>query len=637
MRILIVGFILTACFLSFSLIRAQDQRIADSLTTIYYRQIPSDDSAHLMLLYDLAYYHPNPDSALKFSNQLINTARDKSNPLFIYRGLLQKGHALRLKGDFENAAQVLFDCASEAYKMDYHRGVGCAFTALGDLYMSTEDHKNSLLYYNRAIAIFKDQNDSTRLANVLFNAGSEYLFINQLDSALNYFNISERIYRYLNNPTGIAYCYGNKGLAYLRQDNSRLAEKNLLKAIELLKELGDMYPIAKYHLGLSEIYGDNGDYRRALSHAHESYDLADSYGLLQNLSSASRMLSELYSLTGDYKKAFEYQIEYISYRDSIINEEKIIQMANMRTEFEVAQKQTEVDLFKKKKQTQTIISMGLGVIILLTGALICVLYANNKRKIQINKQLEEQKEELRTQRDQLADLNQTKDRFFSIISHDLRGPMNSLHGFSVILKEYIAEGNVADLGELTDELNQAINKVSSLLDNLLSWALNQQGRFPFSPGKIRLAEIMDETVMSLTTMALAKNISIVNEVEDDLVIWADKNSMMTVFRNLINNAVKFSQRDSTIKVTGNKANARALVKIKDNGVGIPREKMKDIFRLKGDKSTWGTESEKGVGLGLSLAYDFVRMNKGEIMVESKVNKGTTFIVKLPLNKDQDNG
>ena len=623
MRVLIVSFVLTACFLSIMRINAQDQRIADSLTTIYYSQIPPDDSADLMLLYDLAYYHPNPDSALKFSEQLIETAREKSNPLFVYRGLLQKGNALRLKGDFENATQVLFECASEAYRIDYHRGVGSAFTALGDIYMSAKDHKNSLLYYNRAIAVFQNQNDSAMLANVLFNAGSEYLYVNQLDSALSYFEISERIYKSLNNPTGIAYCLGNKGLVYLEEDKNELAETNLLKAIQLLKVLGDMYPIVRYQQGLSKIYRNRGNYRKALSYAHESHDLAARYGLLQQVSVACEILSELYSLTGEYKKAFEYQIAYISYRDSIINEEKILQMANMRTEFEVAKKQTEVDLFRKKKQTQTIISLGLGAIILLTGALICMLYVNNKRKIQINKQLE-------THRDQLADLNHTKDRFFSIISHDLRGPINSLHGFSVIFKEYIADGKVAKLDELTDELNLAISKVSSLLDNLLSWALNQQGQFPYSPVKIQLAEIVDETVMSSTPMALAKNISIVNEVEDDLIIWADKNSMMTVFRNLINNAVKFSQKNSTIEVHAKKVNHEVVIKVKDYGVGIPEEKIRDIFKLKGDKSTWGTAKEKGVGLGLSLAYDFVHMNKGEIFVESEVNKGTTFAVKLPV-------
>jgi two-component system NtrC family sensor kinase len=630
MRILIAGLILTACLVYDKHIYAQDQRIADSLTKIYYSRTPQDDSAHMMLLYDLAYYHPNPDSALKYSDLLIETAGDKSNSLFIYRGLLQKGNALRLKGDFENATQVLFDCASEAYSIDYQRGVGCAFTAIGDIYMSAKDHKNSLLYYNRAIAVFSQQNDSAMLANVLFNAGSEYLSINQLDSALNYFEVSERIYKSLNNRTGIAYSTGNKGLAYLKKDNYKLAERNLLKAIEMLKVMGDMYPIARYKLGLSEISRNRGNYREALVLAHESYDLASRYSLLLQVSEACEILSELYYLTGEYKKAFEYQIEYVSCRDSIINEEKILQMANLRTEFEVAKKQAEVDLFKKKKQIQTIISLGLGVIILLTGALIFVLYTNDKRKMQINRQLEEQKEELETQRDQLAELNHTKDRFFSIISHDLRGPVNSLHGFSVILKEYIADGNVAGLTELTDELNQAISKVSSLLDNLLSWALNQQGRFPFSPAKIKLAEILDETVMSMAPMALAKNIDIVNEAEDDFTVWADKNSMMTVFRNLLNNAVKFSQKNSTIEVHAAKVNNEIVIKVKDHGVGIPEEKIKDLFKLKGDKSTWGTAREKGVGLGLSLAWDFVNMNNGKIDVESEVNKGTTFLVKLPV-------
>ncbi|MFO7657661.1 MAG: tetratricopeptide repeat-containing sensor histidine kinase [Bacteroidales bacterium] len=640
----LIAFLIVFFLFSTIDIQAQDQRIADSLYSIYLNHKNKNDSDFMDIMYNLSYYHPNPDSTLKYAEELIDLASKKFNPIYAYRGLLQKGNALRLKGKTSEAAQVFFNCATEAAKINYQRGIGCAFTALGDVYQYTKDHKNSLKYYNKALDIFQKLKDSTLLAAIYFNIGSEYLYTEQSDSSLLYYDISEAIYRKLNNPSGIAYSIGNKGLTYIITRNYRQAEINLLTSIDLLKKHKDIYPIASYQLGLAKIYMEYGELNKAIRNALYSFNSSLDYGLTQQVRDASKILSELYESAGDYKKALKYQAEYISIRDSIINKEKILQIADLRTEYEVAQKQVEVDLLKKKKLTQTIISASLAVIILLSLALVCILVATNKKNRQVNKQLAEQKEELQTQRDlleeqkeeletqndKLTELNQTKDRFFSIISHDLRGPVSSMHGYSVILKEYLENKNYKSLTELTDELNNSVNNVSSLLDNLLNWALAQQGRFPYTPEKILLSEVIDETVMNLTPMAMAKKIEIVNDIQPKLLITADKNSMMTVFRNLVNNAIKFSHKEGKIEISSKNGKEFAEIAIKDYGVGIEKDRFKDIFRLKGDKSTWGTAREKGTGLGLSLAHDFVTMNKGTIDVDSEPDKGTTFVVKIPL-------
>ncbi len=629
---IVIYYLIVGVVLSFSDVLGQDQHIADSLIQLYNARKNGTDSIDLALLDNIAYNHSNPDSALFYSELLLKEATKRSKPEYIYKGLIHKGNALRLQGKLSEAIKVFISSIEEAESTGNKKGIGSSYITLGDVYFYANDIKNSLRYYNKAMSIFKDLNDSNLLANVYFNAGSEYLHIGMIDSALNYFGFTTKIYKTLDHKSGIAYSIGNIGLAYSRLKNYDQAEKNLLKAIKLLKELGDMYPVASYQIGLARIYKTEGKIKTAIDYAQRSYNLSVKYGLTQQLRDACEELSDLYRLTGNYKKAFEYQIKYISYRDSIINREKIMQMADMRTEFEVSQKQAEVDLLKKKRQAQTVISAGLVLVILMAVALVFLLYSNNRRKQKLNRQLAEQKEELETQRDQLTELNQTKDRFFSIISHDLRGPISTLHGFSVILKECITNGNIVTLSEMSEELNITINKVSSLLDNLLDWALSQQGRFPYSPEKIDLSGLMNDVVMNSSPMALAKNINIVNEVRKGLLLWADRNSLMTLFRNLLNNAIKFSHKNSSVEIRAGISGNEAEIIIADNGVGIPEDKHNDIFKLKGDKSTWGTEREKGVGLGLSLAYDFVTMNKGTIEVESEVDKGTTFTVKIPLYK-----
>lgn len=634
MRITKICILLISCFIFHFQLSAQNQKMVDSLVEVYHskKNTYNNDSVFFNLLYEISYYHYNPDTALKFANELIKYAQNKSDHFFLYRGLLQKGNVLCLKGNYEDAVKALFRCASEARKMNYSRGIGCAYVAIGDIYLSTEDHGNALKYYNQAIQIFRNLNDSSVLANALFNAGSEYLFINNTDSALAYFNASESIYIKLNHKIGIAYSLGNKGLVFLQSENYGKAEKNLLSAIEMLKDLNDMYPVASYQRALAKLYKAKGDNDKAIDFALSSYDLASKYGLKQPIRDACEILSDIYSSTGNFKEALDYHLEFIAYRDSIINEETIRKVADLRTEFEVSQKQAEVDLLKKKRQTQVLISAGLALVTLLIGTLGIVLYVNNKRKQKLNIQLAEQKEEMETQRDQLVELNNTKDRFFSIISHDLRGPISTLHGFSIILKEYISNGNIKSLSELADDLNASINKVSSLLDNLLDWALSQQGRFPYTPVKVNLSEIIHEIIMNSSHMAMSKDIDILCNPPESLMVWADKNSLMTILRNLLNNAIKFSYKDSKIEIFAGKLKKYAEIRVKDYGVGIPKEKISDLFKLKGDKSTWGTAKEKGVGLGLSIAYDFITMNKGTINVESEVGKGTTFILKIPLEK-----
>jgi len=398
--------------------------------------------------------------------------------------------------------------------------------------------------------------------------------------------------------------------------------------------LGDQYPIAVFNIYMADIYKDKGDLNRALEYALQSYTIALAEGLKEQVRDASLKLSELYEITLDFDNAFLYQKKYTAYRDSINNEATIRQMADIRTQYEVAQKQAEVDLLTHKQIVYRITSAALIVLLLLITILAWVLLKRNKEKRITNTLLTSQKHHLEIQHHELEVLNATKDRFFSIISHDLRGPVNAFKGLSTLIKYSIQDKKYDQLPEITDRIDASSIHLSFLLDNLLDWAVNQQGEFPYKPENVSLRLLIKNVTNAFLNMAQSKEINLAIDCKEDVEVWADKNSMLTILRNLVNNAIKFTKRGGEITISSSTSGNFVELKVKDTGVGIPKEKLETLFVFNDKKSTYGTESEKGLGLGLRLAHEFTKLNKGTIKAESEEGVSTTFIIKIPMYDEQ---
>jgi len=253
-----------------------------------------------------------------------------------------------------------------------------------------------------------------------------------------------------------------------------------------------------------------------------------------------------------------------------------------------------------------------------------------------SKEIERQKEEIELKNIELVKLNEEivaqrdlKDRFFSIISHDLRGPVSSFQGISSIIRLYIKENRFDDLKHMSEEIDKSVYQLSTLLDNLLNWASQQQSQIPYNPEKIHVIKMVNNLFETFRSTAISKKISLNNKVDQNSEVWADYNTATTIFRNLINNALKFTPEGGSVDLgcSGN-GNCNEII-VRDSGVGIPSEKLKDLFKLKDKMTTYGTKGEKGVGLGLQLVYEFTKLNKGELNVSSEEGKGTTFMVSLP--------
>jgi signal transduction histidine kinase len=253
-----------------------------------------------------------------------------------------------------------------------------------------------------------------------------------------------------------------------------------------------------------------------------------------------------------------------------------------------------------------------------------------------NKELEEKKKELEEQARYLEQLNATKDRFFSILAHDIKGPLNSLTAFLDIMSNHLDEMSKEDIQFMSSSLNRSVKNLYQLLENVLSWSRSQMGVIEYNFEELPLKNIVKENLQLLHMSASNKGIELRDEVPSDLVVYADRPSLNTIIRNLLSNAIKFTGEGGEVTVGASVNGHKAVVFVRDTGVGMPKEIQERLFKVDKRVSTKGTANETGTGLGLILVKEFVERNGGEIWVESQVDVGTTFYFTLPLTDHTPN-
>jgi len=236
---------------------------------------------------------------------------------------------------------------------------------------------------------------------------------------------------------------------------------------------------------------------------------------------------------------------------------------------------------------------------------------------------------MKANKQELIELNATKDKFFSIIAHDLKNPFHSILGISEVLLQQIEALDKGEIKELTGAIYNSGQNAYSLLENLLQWSSSQTGRISFDPEPIILNNVLREVVNLIKGTATQKEVSINCQIPEQTHIEADKNMLQTILRNLITNATKFTPRGGEIIISAKRPNGYTQIRISDNGVGMTQEAMKKLFRIDHKNSETGTENEKGSGLGLILCKEFVEKHKGSIWVQSSPGKGSTFSFTIP--------
>jgi signal transduction histidine kinase len=231
----------------------------------------------------------------------------------------------------------------------------------------------------------------------------------------------------------------------------------------------------------------------------------------------------------------------------------------------------------------------------------------------------------------IKDLNDTKDKFFSNIGHDLRSPLNSLSAYTDLLTDHLESMSKEEIMTMSADLGQSVKNVSNLLENLLEWSRSQTGTIDFTPEKFDLTMVLEENRVLFNEIAGAKRLRIVNNATQPLMVNVHKNSISTVVRNLLSNALKFTAENGEITLEWRKNEDHVIVSVADTGVGISPDRIDLLFRVDTRYSTPGTQHEKGTGLGLVLCKEFIEKNGGKIWIASTPGVGSEFMFSIPLS------
>lgn len=523
---------------------------------------------------------------------------------------------------------------------------------IANTYYKLKNFEKALSYYNEALVIRKETNDKVNIASTLKNIGNTYLELNDYPNAYNFLNDALKLRKEIGDVKGTSDIYNNLGNYYQNISNYNDALSNYQLAVEIAQKTNDKYLISLCYRKIGVILIQNKKLSEGLNSLIKSLQLGKEIKNLELIKNAYYELFKFYNLTQNSDKALENYINYTIINDSInfkLNSQRLIEIQmnfeleesyNQITEIEdkvsalTAEKTIRELELKKQKHVHNLLIIIIFVTV--TSAIVISIQFINKRKTNVilnekiqeinafNKKLQESEENLKI-------LNATKDKFFSIIAHDLRNPFNALHGLTKHLIDNFDTFSNEEIKQFADIIYNSADDQLELLENLLYWSRTQRGKIQFSPKKIDLHDIITRNCDLLKVTANRKKINIINEITPLHYIYADYDMLMAIMRNLISNAIKFSHENSFISIRTNETNEFNEISVLDNGIGICEENIKRLFRIDIHHTTSGTSDEQGSGLGLILCKEFVDAHKGKIWVESEPDKGSIFKFTIPKN------
>lgn len=498
--------------------------------------------------------------------------------------------------------------------------------------------EDAIFNYRKALGINTTIKDSASMAVNYNGLGDVFSSLNKTDSANVNFSKAFHLFKILKKTGYQAIALANLASVYTNYPDS------LNQAIDYFdqtwtkfRELGWNHYEAEIKQGIGIVLCKQGKYKEALSAYNESLRLTDQYNRGFSLKKIIYQgLSEAYEKMGDFKSALKYHVLFAQYSDSLDQKEKYEQIVNLEKQYETKKKENEIIRLQAKQELTNIqlsknkqlklLGFISAILLLLVVFFVLLKYFE---KIKSNDLLKEKNQKIEQSEQELRILNVAKNKFFSIIAHDLKNPFHTVMGYSWLLSKDYNRYTEEERRQFALDINQSTNSIFRLLQNLLEWSRSQTGRLEFMPLEIEFKRVLENSVSVLRSMAEQKNISIKSEYSGDLIIFADPLMIETVLRNLITNAIKFTPENGLIVISAKQTNDHVSIDVCDSGFGISEEDIQNLFRIDSKVKRKGTNNEDGSGLGLILCKEFVDKNNGTIWVESTPGKGSSFSFTIP--------
>ena len=498
---------------------------------------------------------------------------------------------------------------------------------IANLYADQKDYEESLTYYKKVKRLNDTIDNDLFRAETMSNLASVYADMGQLEYAM--FNINQSIdvfeeHRVLD---WLAYAYETKGKVYLKKSNYKWALYWYRHGEMLHQQLDDDRSRIDLLNGMAEAHFGQGSDSLANVYATEALRVSQKINFVEGTRSCAQTLYQIHKRKEDYATALVYHELFQSLSDSLSRSEnrQALKLHKTKTEYErqkaALMEANEMALAQQKRYIR------IGWIMLLISVVIIYL-VNRSKKLQkrLAKELGAKKDILEKRRAELQANNETKTKLFSIIGHDLRGPIGALQG----LLQMFRDGDVAkeEFLSFIPKLRQDVDHIYFTLNNLLSWGNSQLNGSVTTPEDVSPAQIVRDNMNLLSEIAEHKSIRIVNEVPETMQAWADPHQLDIVVRNLMSNALKFTPENGMVTIKASEEADHWIVSVRDSGVGMDRITLGRLFKEKSNHSTYGTNNEKGTGIGLSLCKEMVENNGGKIWVDSILRKGSTFYFTL---------
>lgn len=412
-------------------------------------------------------------------------------------------------------------------------------------------------------------------------------------------------------------------------------------AMEWADEIYDIHHQARIFSNYGKVLVFLGRYEEALPHLEKAKKLGDEYEFWDVSIESQKILAIAYRSLKRYELALENMTRSYALADSIRELEQTDRFAQLQAQYQSLEKEKENELLRQENELneatiarQELLNLATfgGVTFL---ALLTLVILINQRKLQrTNRLLDQQKQELEAKQallgqsnSTLLELNENRERLIAIIAHDLRGPVGSLGQLLELAQEDLKEGE--DISELLQTSLKASYAAQNLLQDLLDWVSERQGLSKFEPAPLVLHDLIESVLDLLGNQARSKDIRLTHSVPEHFRVHADRSMLETIVRNLVSNAVKFTHKEGMVKIrAAAEDEEHILLEVIDNGVGMSPEKVETLFEQDQFQSTFGTENEKGIGLGLALSQGLARKHGTELKVVSKQGKGSTFSISL---------
>ncbi len=577
--------------------------------------------------YDLALRYYNFSFALRKQLNDVRGIADSYNNI---------GNTYTDQGNYLDALKMHYEGLKIRESIIDSIGMANSYLNIAGVYFYLKNADQTYLYAKKAYDIQVVLGYTEDIVYALIAMGGSSSKRNQHLIAINYFKKAIKISVEANYADGEAIALSNLGEEYLSLNKPELAINCYSKAFLTSKQLNDINGITICEIGLGKSYLQQNKFKEGVFQLTKGYELAKSYNSKIHILEAAEALSKAYQKQKNHEKSIEFLNVFLAYKDSIFGEETNVKIQEMNFNFQLANKEKEITSLEKDKAIQQqkhdfqqLILSAMAFVILL---LLLFLFILNKYRIieqKAKSKIISQKFEIENQASKLEDLNIFKDKTLSIISHDLRGPIYTLSQFIEMMEDNLLTEE--DFALAQNNFKNQLIAIGLLLDNTLNWAKNEMASNQENiQSKTNIALLIERNFKLFKKNVIEKNISLELIGDLNLLAWANPDHMDIILRNLINNAIKFSGNNGKISLSISQENTLVVIQIIDNGIGMSKEILANLFSYKTKQGNYGTKGERGAGIGLILTKEFVERNQGTIVVLSQEGIGTTITLHFPM-------